>query len=219
MEAIPAGFFRSQDAESGENPETVLALATLMGDVAAQNMAMKKFDPRTESPLYGVGKEIYAFEHDIVRGRMMPKSVSICSIRGSFGWPSLEHTEENLDRIADFYLGHFVCALKAFQAHHPSVTLADAANRFMEGFEFRMREMAWKLVIMRDRFEAFDPDVPARYGFRRRWEFVMWSPPRAGPALPPQAILRESKGRGERNLSRTEGPYHSDRITRASKPT
>lgn len=184
MEAIPAGFFRSLDHESGENPETVLTLATLMGDVAAQNMAMKKFDPRTESPLYGVGKEIYAFEHDIVRGRMMPKSVSICSIRGSFGWPSLEHTEENLDRIAGFYLGHFAHALKAFQAHHPSVTMADAANRFMEGFEFRMREMAWKLVVMRDRFEAFDPDVPARYGFRRRWEFVMWSLGRHEQDLP-----------------------------------
>ena len=184
MEAIPAGYFRSEENSSAESAEVVLAVAALMGDVAAQNLAMKKFDPRTESPLYGVGKEIYAFEHDIVRGRMMPKSVSICSIRGSFGWPSLGHTEENLDRIAGFYLGHFAHALRDFQSRHPSVTLADAANRFMEGFEFRMREMAWKLVVMRDRFEAFDPDVPARYGFRRRWEFVMWSLGRHEQDLP-----------------------------------
>lgn len=175
LEAIPADYFRSADGFSAEEKEVVLSLAGLMGDAAAQNMAMKKFDPKTESPLFGVGKEIYDFEYDIVREFVIPKRVATCSIRGSFGWPSLEYTDENLDAIANFYFGHFAHAVKAYQAKHPSVTMAEVAERFMGGFEFRTHSMAWQLAVMRDEFEAFDPPVPSCYAFRRKWLFAMWA--------------------------------------------
>ena len=184
MDAIPANYFSSAEDSSAEDPESVLALAALMGDAAAQNMAMKKFDPRTESPLYGVGKEIYDFEYDIVRERVVPKSVSTCSIRGSFGWPSLEYTDANLVGIANFYLGHFAHAIKAYQRRHSGVSMADIAERFMGGFEFRTHTMAWQLSVMRDKFEAFSPDLPARYDFDRKWKFVMWSLERQERRLP-----------------------------------
>ena len=187
MDAVPANYFLSADDASTEDREVVLALAALMGDAAAQNMAMKKYDPKTQSPLYGVGKEIYEFEYDLVHERVAPKKVSTCSIRGSFGWPSLEYTDANLDAIGEFYFGHYANALKAYQARHPSVSTEDLAVRFMDGFEFRTHAMAWQLSVMRDRFEAFDPKVPPRFDFARKWKFVMWALERQGRRLP---ILR-----------------------------
>ena len=188
MESIPANYFRSSDGSSAEEREVVLALAGLMGDAAAQNMAMKKFDPRTRSPLYGVGKEIYEFKYDIVSERVVPKGVSTCSVRGSFGWPSLEYTEENLQAIADFYLGHFVQALKTYRSSHPQVPMTDLAERFMGGFEFRTHAMEWQLSVMRDRFESFHPEIPESYGFDSKWKFVMWALERQERRLP---VLRK----------------------------
>ena len=184
MDAIPASYFRSAEDSSMEEREVVLGLATLMGDAAAQNMAMKKYDPETQSPLYGVGKEIYEFEYDILRERVAPKHVSTCSIRGSFGWPSLDYTDSNLDAIANFYLGHFAHALKAYQRRHQSASMADLAERFFGGFEFRTHALCWQLSVMRDRFESFEPEIPAVYGFAKKWRFVMWSLERQERRLP-----------------------------------
>jgi hypothetical protein len=187
MDAIPANYFCSADDSSVEEKEVVLGMATLMGDAAAQNMAMKKFDPATASPLYGIGKEIYEFEYDIIAQRVVPKSVSTCSMRGSFGWPSLEYTDENLQNIASVYLAHYAHALKAFQRRH-SVPMLELAERFMSGFEFRTHAMSWQLSVMRDKFEAFDPPLPKSYGFAKKWRFVMWSLDRQERRLP---ILRK----------------------------
>lgn len=187
MDAIPANYFCSADDSSVEEKEVVLGMATLMGDAAAQNMAMKKFDPATVSPLYGIGKEIYEFEYDIIAQRVVPKSVSTCSMRGSFGWPSLEYTDENLQNIASVYLAHYAHALKAFQRRH-SVPMLELAERFMSGFEFRTHAMSWQLSVMRDKFEAFDPPLPKSYGFAKKWRFVMWSLDRQERRLP---ILRK----------------------------
>ena len=184
MDAIPASYFRSSEDSSEDEREVVLGLATLMGDAAAQNMAMKKYDPETQSPLYGVGKEIYEFEYDILRERVAPKHVSTCSIRGSFGWPSLEYTDANLDAIANFYLGHFAHALKEYQRRHPSSSMADLAERFFGGFEFRTHALCWQLSVMRDSFESFKPEMPAVYGFAAKWRFVMWSLERQERRLP-----------------------------------
>ena len=175
MESIPASYFRNAEDASLEEREVVLGLATLMGDAAAQNMAMKKFDPETQSPLYGVGKEIYEFEYDIMRERVTPKRVSTCSIRGSFGWPRLDYTDENLDGIANFYLGHFAHALKDYQRRHSGVQMAALAERFFGGFEFRTHAMCWQLSVMRDSFESFRPEMPSAYDFAAKWSFVMWS--------------------------------------------
>ena len=184
MAAIPANYFRSAEDSSVEDREFVLSLAGLMGDAAAQNLAMKKYDPQTETPLYGVGKEIYEFEFDIVRERIVPKKVATCSIRGSFGWPSLDYTDANLDAIANFYLGHFAHALKDYQRRHDAVPMAELAERFMGGFEFRTHAMAWQLSVMRDKFESFHPDIPAGFAFDPKWKFVMWALDRQERRLP-----------------------------------
>ena len=187
MDSVPANYFCNADDSSMEEKEVVLALAALMGDAAAQNMAMKKYDPKTGTPLYGIGKEIYEFEYDILAGRVMPKRVSTCSIRGSFGWPDLTEDDDNLLNIANFYLGHYAHALKIYQRRH-GVTMAEVAERFMGGFEFRTHAMEWQLSVMRDRFEDFDPKLPSSFRFNARWRFVMWSLERQERRLP---ILRK----------------------------
>ncbi|MCR5414173.1 MAG: hypothetical protein K6F50_05540 [Kiritimatiellae bacterium] len=186
MDSIPANYFCSADDAAFEEKGVVLALAQLMGDAAAQNMAMKKFDPETKTPLYGVGKEIYAFEYDIIAGRVVPKSVSTCSVRGSFGWPDLSFTDENLHSIASFYLSYFAHALKIYQKRH-KVTMAEVAERFMEGFEYRTHAMEWQLSVMRDKFEEFNPDIPSGFAFMDKWHFALWSLERQERRLP---ILR-----------------------------
>lgn len=183
MDAIPENYFYNADDSSIEEKEVVLALATLMGDAAAQNMAMKKYDPATNSPLYGIGKEIYEFEYDIMGARIVPKKVSTCSIRGSFGWPNLEYDDENLSRLFNFYLAHYAHALKAYQRKH-KVSMNEVAERFMSGFEYRTHALVWQLSVMRDRFEAFKPDLPAVYGFDKKWHFVMWALERQERRLP-----------------------------------
>ena len=162
----------------------MLALAALMGDAAAQNMAMKKYDPATKSPLFGVGKEIYEFEYDIIRQRVVPKSVATCSIRGSFGWSDLSFTDENLRALGAFYLTHFAHAIKIYQKAHPVASMAEIAERFTGGFEFRTHALAWQLSVMRDKFESFHPDLPRMYDFDRKWKFVMWSLERQERRLP-----------------------------------
>ncbi len=174
MNAIPATYFCNIDDSSIEEKEFVLALAQMMGDAAAQNMAMKKFDPATESPHYGEGKEIYEFEYDIVNERVVPKSVSTCSVRGSFGWPDLSYTDENLAAINNFYLTCYAHALKTYQRQH-NVTMAELAERFMDGFEYRTHAMEWQISVLRDKFEDFKPGLPPGYRFDRKWRFVMWS--------------------------------------------
>ena len=174
MDSIPENYFYNADDSSIEEKEVVLALATLMGDAAAQNMAMKKYDPDTNSPLYGIGKEIYEFEYDIMLARIVPKKVSLCSIRGSLGWPSLDYDDENLSRLFNFYLANYAHALKDYQRRH-KVSMNEVAERFMDGFEYRTHAMVWQLSVMRDKFEAFKPDLPAVYGFDKKWHFAMWA--------------------------------------------
>ncbi len=183
MDSIPASYFRSSDGTSAEEKEVVLSLATLMGDAAAQNMAMKKYDPATQSPLYGVGKEIYEFEYDLLREMVVPKKVATCSIRGSFGWPDLEYTDQNLNAIASFYFTHFAHALKIYQKKH-TVPMCELAERFISGFEFRTHAMEWQLSVMRDQFEEFQPPVPPSYAFDKKWRFVMWALERQERRLP-----------------------------------
>jgi len=183
MGSIPASWFCTVEDTSVEEKDVVLALAVLMGDAAAQNMAMKKFDPVTSSPLYGVGKEIYEFEYDIGRERVMPKRVSTCSIRGSFGWPDLSCTEENLAALTSFYLGHYAHALKDYCRRHKT-DWGEVAERFMNGFEHRTNAMEWQFSVMRDKFEAFDPPLPVRWGFKRKWDFLLWSLERQARRLP-----------------------------------
>ncbi len=176
---IPSGTFQLAGefggAEAGEDPQVVLALAFLMGDAAAQNLAMKKYDPATRTPRYDVGKEIYRFGYDIKAGRLLPQGVSFCSVRGSLGWPDVSHTDRNLDAIAAFYLASYAKALADFAAKHPVSPLADLGERFFAGFEFRLRALEWAFTLQRDAFEDFDPALPPRYGFLPKWRFALWA--------------------------------------------
>ena len=113
----------------------------------------------------------------------MPKKVATCSIRGSFGWPDLSFTDQNVNAFASFYFTHFAHALKDFCRHH-TVPMADLAERFMSGFEFRTRAMAWQLSVMRDGFESFSPPVPPAYRFAEKWRFAMWALERQERRLP-----------------------------------
>ena len=171
---IPANYFCSADDSTVEEKEVVLALATLMGDAAAQNLAMKKYDPVSKSCLFGVGKEIYEFEYDIIAARVVPKSVSCCSVRGSFGWPCIDRTDENLSAIAEFYLSSYADALKKYVAKH-AITMEEAAERFMGGFEFRTHALEWRFSVMRDKFENFDPGLPRCFQFFKKWRFILWA--------------------------------------------
>ncbi len=179
LDDIPASYFQMAGefggADAGEDPQVISALAVLMGDAAAQNLAMKKYDPAAKSSLYGVGKEIYRFGYDINAGRLMPQSVSCCSIRGSFGWPDVSRTERNLTALVQFYISTYAKSLAEFAARHPVVPLQELAERFFAGFEYRSRAMEWQLTMRREGFESFAPDLPARYGFRSKWQFVLWS--------------------------------------------
>ena len=176
---IPSGTFQLAGefggAEAGEDPQVVLALAFLMGDAAAQNLAMKKYDPATRTPRYDVGKEIYRFGYDIKAGRLLPQGVSFCSVRGSLGWPDVSHTDRNLDAIAAFYLASYAKALADFAAGHPVCARADLGARFFAGFEFRLRALEWAFTVQRDAFEGFDPALPPRYGFLPKWRFALWA--------------------------------------------
>ena len=176
---IPAGYFQMAGefggAEAGEDPQVVTALAFLMGDAAAQNLVMKKYDPVGKTCLYGTGKEIYRFGYDIEAGRLMPKSVSCCSVRGSLGWPDVSLTESNLDAICRFYISFYAKTLAAFAERHPVVPMADLGKRFFAGFEFRLRAMEWQFTIQRDSFENFDPHLPPRFGFLVKWRFILWA--------------------------------------------
>jgi hypothetical protein len=183
LESIPACYFCTGDDSSVEETSVVLGVARLLGDAAAQNLAMKKYDAATQSPLYGIGKELYDFEYDNAAGRVEPKGVSTCSIRGSFGWPCTDTTEENLARLFDFYLTHYARTLAAFRKRH-SVPMADLVACFWEGFAFRTNVMEWQSSVMRDRFEDFAPPVPPAFGFARRWRFLVWALGRQKRRLP-----------------------------------
>jgi len=176
---IPANYFQLAGefggAEAGEDPQVVEQLAFLMGDAAAQNMAMKKYDAANKSCLYGVGKEIYEFGYDIKAGRLMPLSVSTCSVRGSCGWPDLSFSEENLDAVARFYLGSYAAVLREFAAKHPVSDAKTLGERFFAGFEHRTRAMEWAFTLQRDQFEGFSPRLPPRYGFPAKWHFALWT--------------------------------------------
>lgn len=176
---IPANYFQMAGEfggrEAGEDPQVVRALAQLMGDAAAQNLVMKKFDTATKTCLYDIGKEIYRFAFDIKSGRTLPHEVSCCSVRGSFGWPDLSFTDTNLAAIATFYMSAYAAALKRFAAAHPVVPEVDLATSFFDGFDYRSRAVEWQFTIQRDQFENFNPHLPGRYGFLPKWRFVMWA--------------------------------------------
>jgi len=160
----------------GDDPDVVLELGALMGDAAAQNLALKKYLPDPARCRFGEGKEIFEFGYDIKSKREMPMRVMLCSIRGCFGWPDTSYTEKNLNRLFDFYFTCYAQVLYRFwQKHREAVGLSELSERFFDGFEFKTREMHWNYSVRREQFDAFDPQLRAGYAFTKKWHFALWS--------------------------------------------
>jgi hypothetical protein len=149
----------------------------LMGDVAAQNMAMKKYDAAKRSALFGIGKEIYRFAWDPERERLMPGSVSTCSVRGSFGWPELACTERNFRAAARFYMLAYSETFLAYVRGHglPPARRTVLCERFLAGFESRTRAMAFRLSRYREDLIRFSPPIPEVYRFAEKGGFAVKS--------------------------------------------
>jgi hypothetical protein len=194
LDDIPARmFYRPGDiagSEAEEDPDVVLALGGLLGNAAAQNLALKKYLPETRSCRFGEGKEVFEFGFDIDARREMPTQVMLCSIRGSFGWPDCSFTEHNLSRLFDFYFAAYAGVLfKYWKKHEKAVGLEALANRFFDGFEVKTREMSWNYSVRREQFDEFDPKLRANYGFAKKWRFALWSLERQVRRLEPLRAL------------------------------
>ena len=173
---IPNRIFRKTSNESGDDANAVFALGALIGCAAAQNLALKKYLSDGSGCRFGVGKEVFEFGYDISLKREMPTRVSICSVRGSLGWPDLSYTNENLNKLFTFYLNRYAEVLFAFWSDHAqAVSLTDLAVSFFDGFEQKTREMHWNYTVRREQFDAFDPELPAEYSFVKKWRFALWA--------------------------------------------
>ncbi len=191
LDAIPPEYFRVEPSkpDSAEHPDIVLALACLYGEAAAQNMAVKKYLPSERICRFGRGKEIFEFVYDPFKRRPMPTHVRVCSIRGTMGWPNLEHSEENLRETYRFYFKAYATALGDYwRAHAEACTLNDCAAAFFDGFERKTEAMHWAYCQNRADFNSFDPGLRVAYNFRNKLNFALWALERTAGDL---AGLRE----------------------------
>ena len=192
LEAIPQALFRSNPANpaSPEEPAVVLALATLYGSAAAQNMAAKKYLAGTPpTSRFGIGKEIFQFVYDPFLHRQMPAHVQVCSIRGTLGWPNLAQDAANLRDAHRFYLRAYALALGDYWcAHKEACTLNECAAAFFDGFARKTEAMHWAYLNHRHDFDTFAPALPKRYAFRPKLDFALWALTHAAEDMP---ALRE----------------------------
>lgn len=169
IDSIPAHMLADAQARA--------RLAFLMGDAAAQNMVMKKYDHELKSALYGIGKEIYRFAWNVDMGRVMPRSVYTCSLRGSCGWPDITCSEANFRKAAKFYIGEYAHAFAKWLEECkavPSERLSLLA-KFAEGFESRTKALAWRYTRQREELIKFSPPIPESFCFLEKGLFIMKS--------------------------------------------
>ena len=159
-----------------DDRDFILALVSLLGNAAAQNIAMKKYLVDKRSCRFGEGKEIFEIGYDYSSGRELPVKVRICSVRGALGWPNTSMSEGNLLKIYGFYLEQFAEVLVAFVGVcRNSVSLSECIDVFLQGFEAKTREMYWRFVSNREAFESFNPMFAGNYSFGRKWRFALWA--------------------------------------------
>lgn len=192
LSAIDPSLFRADPAnpKGAELPEVVLALATLYGAAAAQNLAVKKcvLQP-APTCRFGIGKEIFAFAYDPFMHRLMPEGVQVCSIRGAMGWPNLAQEGDNLREAHRFYLRVYATVLGEYwHAHAEACTLNECAAAFFDGFERKIEAMYWNYCQHKANFDSFNPALRATYNFRAKLDFTLWALERAAKDLP---ALRE----------------------------
>ena len=169
LSVIPANLIA--DAAAQEK------VAYLMGDAAAQNLVMKKYDCGLKSALFGIGKEIYRFAWDPEKDRILPNSVSTCSIRGTCGWPDLSCTEKNFMAAARFYMREYAVAFLSFVRDRQVSAARQTVlcERFLAGFESRTRSLLFRYRRQREDLMRFAPPIPAHYRFQEKGMFVMKS--------------------------------------------
>ena len=169
LSVIPANLIADPDAQE--------KVAYLMGDAAAQNLAMKKYDAERKSALFGIGKEIYRFAWDPEKDRIMPNSVSTCSIRGTCGWPDLSCTEKNFMAAGRFYMREYAVAFLSFLRDRQvsAARRTVLCERFLAGFESRTRSLLFRYKRQREDLMRFSPPIPAHYRFMEKGLFVMKS--------------------------------------------
>ena len=169
LDGIPANLISDRAAQE--------KMAFLMGDAAAQNLMMKKYDPVRKSALFGVGKEIYRFAWDPELDRLMPSSVSTCSIRGSCGWPDLSCTEKNFRAAARFYMRSYARVFRERMQKRgvPYGRRIVLCERFFAGFECRTRSFLFRFARRREELIRFSPPIPVRYAFAEKGVFAMKS--------------------------------------------
>ncbi len=156
--------------------ESVMALCSLIGNAAAQNLVMKKYIPAQNSCRFGEGKEIYEVGFDVQSGQEIPLQVTFCSVRGALGWKNTLCSDDNLNSMFEFYLENFARTLVEFSDEYSSITsLSECTEQFLIGFECKTKEMFWIYVTNRDGFDNFDPNLSSSYSFRKKWKFVLWA--------------------------------------------
>lgn len=180
LEFIPASYFnlpsvRGQEEER-EDRDVVLRIAELLGEVAAQNMAARKYLAEKKGSQFGVGKEIFEFAYNVQEKKVLPTKVKVCSIRGVMGWPDFSQTEKNERRMNRFYIGEFAGVCGAFwKKHADCVSCDEVADVFFDGFENKTHEMFWRYQMKSEDFDSFEPNLKSVFNFRKRWAFVLWA--------------------------------------------
>ena len=159
------------------DPVAQQKIAYLMGDAAAQNLVMKKYDSALKSALFGIGKEIYRFAWDPELDRIMPNSVSTCSIRGTCGWPDLSCTDKNFLAAARFYMREYARSFGGWMRENnvPAARRTVLGERFLAGFESRTRALLFRYRRKLEELVRFSPPIPEKYRFRDKGFFVMKS--------------------------------------------
>ena len=175
LDGIPELNYKTADGKRVD-ANVLYTLGTLLGDAAAQNLAMKKYVDEREGCRFGVGKEIFEFAYAIESGREMPVRVGLCSVRGALGWPDVSKDEQNLKEVFDFYLERYAKVLVAFwRKHRNALDFEKLVSRFLDGFEQKTREMNWAYTARNEQFNAFDPKVLPGFLFKEKWSFALWA--------------------------------------------
>ncbi len=178
--SLPDYSFHDRDQRTGkydtshESADIVRVLIMLMGSAAAENLILKKFTP-DGAIRYAEGKEIIEFGYDIRYGKEMPLRVWLCSVRGTMGWRDRSHTQNNLDKLFEYYMKKFAGIVFAYAKKHTVISEWDVADAFFDGFAARTREICWNYTNRREQFDSYEPRIFGDYKFSEKWKFALWS--------------------------------------------
>lgn len=181
LHGIPKSYYMlanssADSSHAQEDQDVILGVVRLLGEVAAQNMIAKKYIASDKSCRFGIGKEIFEFNYDARKGKVLPQAVRVCSIRGIMGWPDIAHTAKNLQQVYTFYLTTYAHVLYSYwRAHGAGITLQAMSKSFLEGFAAKTNVMFWRYQLRANDFNSFNPHLRSHYRFSDKWAFVLWS--------------------------------------------